>query len=77
MTYSVNEKIEKKSTFWWTKRLATFAGLFYFGIFYLLTKYPLHTIKGAKYFSNLSLLIFMCFELIILVSLLKDSFLKA
>ncbi|MCR1904005.1 hypothetical protein NSA11_08765 [Lactobacillus taiwanensis] len=76
MIYSI-KKSEKKSTFFWIKKLATIAGLFYFGAFYLLTKYPLHTIKGAKYFSNLSLLAFMFFELIILISFLKGSFSEA
>ena len=73
MMIYLNKMTEKKSTFWWIKRLLTMAGLFYFGTYYVITKFFLHSFKYSKMLSNLSLLLLVIFEIASLIYLLKDQ----
>lgn len=73
MMIYLNKKTEKKGTFWWIKRLLTMAGLFYFGTYYVITKFFLHNFKYSKKLSNLSLLLLIIFEVVGLIYLLKDQ----
>lgn len=46
---------------------------FYFGTYYVITKFFLHNFKYSKKLSNLSLLLLIIFEVVGLIYLLKDQ----